>query len=425
MKIFTYRQIFWILALILVAFVVRVAVTAAFVGLNSPPDAGATADQVEYENNAYQLSQGHGYVISPGNPTTYRPPGTSYLLAPIYVVFGRSYAAGRIWFCLLSALTCGVVFLIGDALWDRRIGALAAIWLVFYPGHFYHAMHFVSEGPYGLFLAAAAGLTILSLKRKSTAFGIGAGLLWGIGVLIRPQLIFVLPLACLAVIWNRSSRQVYLRLVAIQMVVASLVIGCWVVRNKVVMGAGALGSTAGVTFWGAHNDVVFADPALAGGWVRPSLLFDRNHFFVGGEFVDDARAWRYGIDWVKANPSRMPWLYFKKITRLLTPFPLTENRAVYWATAFSWGITGPLVALGLIVALRRGEAAVTVLALPLIGLLLNCFIFYSNSRFRDSVAPLYVIFATIGFLALFDATVRARRTFLERPSARKIPTGRS
>lgn len=392
-----------------VAFSLRATLAAVFVGLSSPPDEGSTVDQVEYENNAYNLSQGLGYVTSIGHPTAYRPPGTSFMIAPIYFALGRSYFAARIGFCILSALTCVVLYLVGEQLWDWRIGAVAAFWLTFYPGHFYHAMHFMSETPYTLFLAIGLGLSLASLRRGSDALGVVAGLIWGFAALIRPQAIFIAPFVLPALALNPSGRRsTYARLTAIQVVVAVAVIGPWVVRNRVVMGKAALGSTAGVTFWGAHNDVVYEDPALAGGWVRPLALFDDNHRFSGDEFAQDAQAWRYGIAWVKANPSRMPWLYFKKVTRLITPITLTENRAVFWAYAISWGVTGPLALLGLIVAFRRDQLAATVLALPLMGILLNCMIFYSNSRFRDSVSPSYVLFAAIGFLALIDAPRRLR-----------------
>jgi 4-amino-4-deoxy-L-arabinose transferase-like glycosyltransferase len=315
------------------------------------------------------------------------------------------------------------VYWLGAQLWDWRIGGLAALWLAIYPGHFTYAMHFLSEGPYALLLALGVGVSILSLRQGASSLGVLAGLIWGAATLIRPQFLFTMILALVILAASRSARKAYGRNAAIQLIMASAVIGVWVTRNRIVVGKALLASNSGTTFWGSHNDIVIHDPDLIGGWVKASTLFDENHHFTGDELEDDRRGWRYGFEWIETHRSLMPWLVVRKIRRLLTPFPLTENRMMFWATALSWGITGPLTALGLFVAFRKDRFAATMLALPLVGTILNCAIFFGNNRFRDSVASIYVIFTAVGLLALFDAIIRARRTNLEGPFASKTSTG--
>src|SRR5207244_3838102 len=106
------------------------------------PKGEANPDQLEYEAFAYEISQGQGFVLETGEPSACRPPGTSFVLAPVYVLFGRSYLAARVWFCLLSAACCPVAGWIAHRLLGAWTGLLAATWLALYPGHAYYAIHF-------------------------------------------------------------------------------------------------------------------------------------------------------------------------------------------------------------------------------------------------------------------------------------------
>src|SRR6202142_3090005 len=90
------------------ALVLRVGLTASFIGINAPPKGETDPDGTEYERFAYFLSIGEGFGSEPGNPTACRPPGPSFVLAPVYVIFGLSFLAARLWWCLLSAACCPV-----------------------------------------------------------------------------------------------------------------------------------------------------------------------------------------------------------------------------------------------------------------------------------------------------------------------------
>ncbi len=149
-------------AIFLIALTARLGLTHRFVGLDAPPDAHANSDQLDYEVLAYHLVTGEGYAIHPGQPTASRTPGTSFTLAPVYAAFGRSFTAGRVWFCVLSALTCVLAVWLGTAGFNRAVGLSAGLGLALYPGHAYNAMHFVSETPFGFWMMLALVATAVA-----------------------------------------------------------------------------------------------------------------------------------------------------------------------------------------------------------------------------------------------------------------------
>ena len=384
-------------AIFLMALILRLSLAITFQGLSSPPSYSAQPDQIEYEQLAYHLSTGGGYTTPSGRPTAHRPPGTSFVLLPLYVVFGRSFAAGRIFFCLLSAATCLATAWLARQCYGTGVALVSAAWLALYPGHFYHSMHFESEVPYGLFLTLACGLTLYSFRSKGGVGGadVVAGVFWGLAVLTRPQIIFVLPLAWVLVVFSTHSfrsRDV-LRL-TIHTCALLCVLAPWVVRNAVVVGKPTLSTVGAYTFWGAHNDVVLHDSRLRGSWVRTSDLVDDQHPITGTEVEREAAMWKYGFEFVKHHLSQMPQFVAMKLWRLVSPFANTPNRPVFWAFALGWLVTGPPALVGVVSVFRDRRPIPAVLLAPVFATLVTTIIFYGSDRFRDSISPIFVILAT-------------------------------
>ena len=174
----------WLLAGAFVsALVIRLAVTVAFTGLGAPPNLSANPDQDEYERITYNVSRGAGYSMNGETPTAVRPPGFTLTLLPVYKIFGRSFAAARLCLILLSAFTC--LFAAWSAYqWSGRLPAvITAWWLAVYPGHFYYAMHFLSETVYAFWLSAAVACTLVAMRRQKIAIGAIAGVLWAMAIL--------------------------------------------------------------------------------------------------------------------------------------------------------------------------------------------------------------------------------------------------
>jgi 4-amino-4-deoxy-L-arabinose transferase-like glycosyltransferase len=385
-------------AVFLVALAIRVGITAKFQGLNSPPKKEANPDQMDYENFAYTLSVGEGYCLTPGTPSACRPPGTSFTLLPVYLVFGRSYLAARLWWCVLSALTCVATGWLAARCFGSRFAVPAALCLAFYPGHFYYVMHLLSETPATLYLTLATGFSVAALRGGRPRDDAFAALFWGCAALTRPNLILAAPLAPLArlVFFRTSLRRDVGRLV-LQGVVVLLAIGPWLARNAVVMGKPSFCTiVGGYTFWGAHNPVVYDNPALRGSWVRCSDLVDADHPLPGNEVGNEAAAWGYGRDFVREHAREMPALVGWKLYRLVGPPVEAANGVAYWAFLAGWFAIAPFVFLGFVLSWRRSGAAAVALIIPVGVTLVTAVIFYGSERFRDGISPILAVYAALG-----------------------------
>ena len=392
------------------AFSVRLSLTAVFVGLSAPPKGDANPDQLDYELFAYHLSTGDGFVLEPGQPSSCRPPGTPFLLVPVYSMFGRSYLAGRVWFCLLSAACCPVVGWIGHRLAGPRTGLLAAGWLSVYPGHAYYAVHFLSETPTTLLTALAVALQIAGLRRPAGWLDLLVGLVWGLVILVRPNLAAAAGLAVLITlvagtigwlprIWKAT----------LIVTTAMLVVGPWLARNAVVMGKpGICTIVGGYTFWGAYNPRVADDPDLKGLWVATSTIVDEEHPLSGTEVEREAMAWEYGQAFIRAHPEKLFAMKLHALLRVVWAYQEAGNRTADLAFRAGWIVSLPFVALGLLRLARRVPLETLHLLTPIAAVVATSVVFYGCSRFRDGAAPVLIVFAAAGVAAVCER-------FLQRP----------
>ncbi len=399
MKNLSTRQfIIGLVLVFVVALTARLAMTYQFVGFRAPPDANANSDQLDYEVLAFHLVTGQGYAITPGKPTASRTPGTSMTLAPVYAVFGRSFAMGRIWFCLLSAGTCLLAVCFGSLCFNRLAGLMAGFGLAIYPGHAYNAMHFLSETPFGFWMLLALVLTACAIRKQRGGWWMNslAGLCWALAIYTRPQLLLAVPIAGgLAVIALLFKHPIHFKRWAIQTAVIVLTLSPWIVRNDVVLGKPTLSTITGYGLWGSHNELTFNDPACRGDWIRASILEDADHPLTGNEVQRNDQATQYGIDAIKANADKMPALLAAKLWRLATPFTQTDNQIARLAFAVSWIVVAPMFLVGLIVAFKRAQTTAWMLLLPILATIASTLIYYGSVRFRDSVSPVFVIFAGV------------------------------
>lgn len=388
-------------AVFLLALAIRLAMTGLFVGFGAPPDAEANSDQIDYEAIAYHLSIGEGYAVIPGRPTATRTPGASLALLPVYAAAGRDWAAGRIFFCAISAATCSVVAVAGAVAFGPVVGLLGGLALAMYPGHAYYAMHFLSETPYGLWLSLAVLFTLLGL-RGGLRWHVAAGACVGMAILTRPQLAAMVPLALVvaAVAWWRG-RRVMLG-VATQTLLVALVLSPWVVRNAVVIGKPTLTTTSGYGFWGAHNEVTFGDPAAAGDWVKTSSL-RRDDAPAADEVGRDRQAKAYAWRHIREHADEVPRLVAMKLWRLVSPWKSTPNRAVRLAFAAAWMIVGPLATVGAVCAIRTHRREAVVLLLPIATTIGVAAVFYGSDRIRDSCAAVFAILTAVGAVEIARA----------------------
>jgi len=398
-----------LLALFLSALAVRIGVTLRFQGLASPPDESGYPDQVVYDNLAYRLSQGLGYTKADGQATAFRTPGTSLTLLPVYLVFGRNYAALRVWMCLLSAATVLVLAWFTRRAFGTTAALCAAAVLALDPGHFYYAQHLGSESPYCLLATLTTGATLCAFessdRRARAGWSVAAGLFSGLATLVRPQFVFVFGLIALGALLARARRRL-VPLVALQAGVFIACLAPWLVRNAVVMGSPTLSTLSGCLFFGTHNEIITTSPQR-GAWMRPDPLVTSD--WPTEEVGYDRRCWKAGLDFVRARSELLPGLVYHKFRRLVSPFAGTDNALLRRAWALGWLATAPFVLAGAFLAWRANRLATCIVSAHLGGLVLLTLVFCGTVRYRHTVSPQLAGLAGVAVAALVERVRRGRK----------------
>lgn len=394
------RWLTWLVLITVSAFAIRFAMTAAFVGIDSPPDVAASPDQAEYDTILQQLIAGNGYTKHDATPTARRAPGTIFTLLPTYLASGGAYAFTRLTLITLSSLTCLLVGLAVARVFGRRPGLIAATLLAVMPGHAYYAMHLLSEAVFGFWLALAVYLSVLAMGRRERALPvfIAAGLCWGLAVLTKPQFILLAPLVVLVAVGLSLRRWSWRPALAGACCVAAAgaVVMPWYVRNAVVLDAPGLSTIGGYGLWAGNNELVLDDPAWRGRAIPTSQIEAQLDMKLPeGEAASDAQAKQNALAFIRSHRSDMPRLTMWKLYRLVTPFQATDNRAVYWAQAVSWIALAPLLAAGIVIALRRRPVASMLWLGPIVVTVGVTLVYFAIVRYRDALLPAMVPFAAI------------------------------
>ncbi|MEM6749473.1 MAG: hypothetical protein AAF612_03290 [Planctomycetota bacterium] len=422
------RFVLGLVAVFLAALGLRLGMAEAFVGLSAPPDANANSDQVDYEAFASQVARGQGYTLEDGTPTARRPPGTSFTLAPVYAAFGRDWAIGRAWFALVSAATCVLIAIAGrlavGPAKGAAVGLVAGGLLAVLPEHAYYAAHFLSETPAGFYTAAAIALTLAAIGKPGWLLHTAAGLAWAGAVYCRPQTLLALPVVGAVAMLpyvrarlrgasaERATASGWVRTFALQAAVIALCVTPWFARNAVVMDKATFSTVAGRTFWGAHNEETFTDPAVMGDWVKTSSL-PASKRLPKGEVAHDQAAFQEGLAAIARHEAKLPELMLRKVQRAVNPIRETPNQIVRVVFSASGLVVLPLALVGAWMLLRKPgrRSALAVIAAPLLAFGVTTLLFYGSPRFRDAAAPAYALLAALPVAGLLRAVfVRSRQS---------------
>ena len=151
---------------------------------------------------AASVAAGHGFSspmrLVPSGPTALFAPIYPYFLGGIFKWLGTfSYPSSvliRTIQCALSAFTCWPLYAIARKAFGKTVGtATAWIW-VFFPGSIYFAVEWVWDTSIvALCLALVVAATLELRGSDRTDWWIGYGALWGIGAMINPSILAVLP----------------------------------------------------------------------------------------------------------------------------------------------------------------------------------------------------------------------------------------
>jgi len=408
----------------------RIAV-AAKMGLSAPPRPGT--DDAEYDQYALNLVEGRGfsgYTIgnqtNPDLPTTFREPGTPFVYAILFNLFGHRYEPVRIVQCLFSAAVVFFLFYLANCsfgLWAARI---SAVWYALYPATWVFCWHTTSESQF-TFLLYAFAVSLVGLARRPTLRNVAlTGLLFGVASLTRAGMLLLAPFMWVWA-WSvfRPAWRVVIGVVLGIGLAALLVVLPWTLRNYQVQDEFVLICTrAGETFLQGNNEYVVEDPVFHG-YTMQTVEMARYHEGLKGlaEVERDHRAFEMGWQFLRENTKLWPRLAAWKLVRQWTPL-LQRHVSLSLRLSYLalWGSVLILGAIGFVrtlVPLWRRRDPFIIAHLSVLMICLNAVVFFGFARYRLPYEGFYIVLASVGLLEL----LRCASTLLRRRDASE--TGRA
>lgn len=304
------RELLWSAALFALALLPRLYVALAWA--REP-----VWDGHYYHFGATRIAAGLGYSddatiggVVRWHPWCHYPVGYSALLALVYRVFGAGLHVGPVTNALLGA-ACAVLAhqLALRALSPRRARLAGAI-VASSPELIAYAALLMTEPAASLAPLGAALVVASQLSRRPLVGAAGAGVILGLGTLIRPQTVLGAPgLLLLALDPGalRASLPRALRVAAVATAACLLTVLPWTVRNcRVMDGCAFVSTNAG---W---NLAIGAFPRATGRF--ETLRAADGCPVVTGQVQQD-RCWaRVGLDHIRAEPARWLALIPKKLS---------------------------------------------------------------------------------------------------------------
>lgn len=273
------------------------------------------SDAREYHQLALNLLGGKGYVLEEaagpqllGLEYAYRPPGFPFALAAVYALTGPSVFAGQIFQAALETLICVALYALGKHISSKTTGLLAAACWASYPVSILQPNLLMPEPMLALVCVA---LLLVSLSRSVNWRTIlGAGVLSGVGALVKPFLVLSPVVLFGWMMLERHSLKSAFRTAVLVTAVMVAVIAPWVVRNAVVLGTPVISTNGGVNLWIGNN------PGSTGGF----RLIEESNPFAG--ITDEVARDRLGAslawEFIKNRPLDFLGLVPKKIAHLFS-----------------------------------------------------------------------------------------------------------
>jgi len=345
-------------------------------------------------------------------------------LAGIYRVFGLDPVAVYTIQIGLSAVTIGLTAHLGRRLfggWGAMAGGLAA---AIYPAAILYDVRLLSVGLGTLFTVGAAVAAHRAWISGRMSAWLMAGMVLGLGALVRGNLLLVAPLLALIAVWRGAGVQ---RLGAVVAVVVGVSAGIgpatW---HNHAAGAGfvpvSLGG--GINLYRGNNPYFvdtavhpFRLPPQRDGLLRKSQLIasmDNDRPLSASE-ADRFWLGRTIMAWYDA-PGRAVGITLRKLTQVMGPLEIGDHMDLGEMASRSpvVGAIPPMVAplsvlalLGLIVTRRERDAGP---ACILVGSILSVALFFVVSRYRAPLVPLLGVYAGAGLQWLWlQSRARSRR----------------
>ena len=412
-------------------FVVAGAIVRIVWGLVIHPPVGYLySDMGGYVERAQRLATGAGLQRF----DAFFPPGAHMLLAAPMTLLGTERAglwAGAVLWCALSAAIPFFAWRLARLLLTPAAAALTALLCAFWPLYITYGGFFTSETPSLAFLLASlwAGYRAVRLSgRHAVWLGLVAGLLGGVAVANRPQLVLNLAVLTVPLLFRLRRQALVLGGIVAG---AAIILAGTVLHNSAAAGKlTGLSENAGLNFWIGQcdvHDVKTVDPVqnitfTFGNPVWAQLGRGGTYYYEGPLVWDQGFFSKLGLRCIERDGPGHVRILARNVlnmTATTVPWPQVNDeggqRGVVRVSNLAYGFLLPLIVVySVFIIVRRrasgwssGEA---IMLLQLACVLLVAVVFFGDPRLRST----YDVFG----LALLAACI-ADRFGLDGPGGKR------
>ncbi|MBM3320278.1 MAG: glycosyltransferase family 39 protein [Candidatus Eisenbacteria bacterium] len=412
------------IAAALAVFIVALATRLLFLSdfRASPYFDNLLIDPASYDRWAQKIAAGDFW----GERVYYQAPLYAYMLGGLYALFGRDLLLVRILQSVLGSLTCVFLFLLTSQVFSLRRGIIAGLLAALYTPLLFMDLMILKSVAEIFFLAASLLALAIAAREKNLARIALAGLLFGIAVTGRGNLLFGVPFLA-AWLLLREPRPLA-RASAARAGVFLLGIGLAIlpvtIRNRVVGGDWVLvESDAGINVYVGNNPRAtgihtppfdirtvpeheeedaarFAERETG----RPMKPSEVSSFWIGK-----------ALAFARAHPAEEAHLIGRKFRLVWNGYEVPDNYDQKYFARVSWIFRGflpsflwisPFALLGFALSARNWRRT-GFLHLFVIAYLLSLLVLYVTARYRLPIVVGLLPLAAHGFLGFLEM-LRAR-----------------
>lgn len=415
-----------VIAVLLLAMVLRFSLLS--IGISRNKDFPWHPDSYGYVNIASNMLKHHAFANGKYpmlEPETFRTPGYPLLIAVIYGIFGESYIWILVIQILVATSTVYFAYLIGKIIANHRVGIIASIIVAIDFPSVYYSITILSEALFTLFLTVFLYANLRMYRRyrvKWLAIALAALVS---AIMVRPVAYYMCILVptfwIISQRFNHTFRKGLIWSGSL-ILVATVVVGGWQLRNYIRTGNAEFSSVAGGNLFMYRAAGVLAE--IEEKPIEEIQTRLRQEAIAAGAVTQSERS-AYGTPRAIRIITRHPWVYAKvhikgmlrmfagygvaNLLKLGVPKKIVVAIGIVYLSLF-W----LLFFVGCIYAWmqvrdehKRGDS---VLHNYWLGLLIVVYMFLVSggpevySRFRVPIVPMIAVFIGTGVYGLWKCT---------------------
>ena len=348
-----------------------------------------------------------------------------YVLAIIFFIFGKSVFSALIFQIIIGSISCILIYLIALKFFNKRTAILSGLIAAIYPVFIFYDALLLKENL--MILSTLLFILIypfedkifhaytFNIKRKITTRDVLlflSGVLIGIHSLLRPNIFLIIPLLLFYEYLNSRNIIYLFEKYAILSLGILLFVFPVAARNKIVGNEFVVTvASGGMNFWTGNNPLANGTYSGAPFITSEEPQYEDEDFRkeaskrMGKELTTNQSSsfwFKEGFRFISSYPRRYLVLLYRKFLAFFINIELPIDLSYYFAKDFSkflklnflsYGMIVPFALVGIYYSLklRKGNY---VLLLLIVYNLLSSLIFFTSSRYRLPVVPIFIIYAS-------------------------------